>query len=105
MKEAISNETNPLKQVPALVGTPLKPGVIFCRILGIVAFAEFIVMVILHYFDIAEGVFEYLMDSLLLSILSAPFLYLWIVRAVAMRIPDQSDQRFRSKLTTRSGRN
>ena len=86
MKEAISKETNPLKQVPALEGTPVKPGVIFFRILGIVAFAEFIVMVILHYFDIAEGVFEYLMDSLLLSILSAPFLYLWIVRAVARRL-------------------
>lgn len=86
MKEALSNETNPIKQVPALEGAPLKPIGIFLRILGIVAFAEFIVMVILHYLDIAEGVFEYFMDSLLLSILSAPFLYLWIIRAVARRL-------------------
>lgn len=74
------------EQVSGLKGAPLKPGVIFLRILGIIAFAEFIVMVILHYLDIAEGVFEYFMDSLILSILSAPFLYLWIIRAVARRL-------------------
>ncbi|MBI5903355.1 MAG: diguanylate cyclase, partial [Deltaproteobacteria bacterium] len=72
--------------VRGLDGAPLKPGVIFLRILGIAAFAEFMVMVILHYLDIAEGILQYFMDSLLLSILSAPFLYLWIVRAVARRL-------------------
>ncbi|MBI5810123.1 MAG: hypothetical protein HZB21_02905, partial [Deltaproteobacteria bacterium] len=39
--------------VRGLDGAPLKPGVIFLRILGIAAFAEFMVMVILHYLDIA----------------------------------------------------
>ncbi len=74
------------EQFPGLEGAPLRPGVIFLRILGVVAFAEFVVMVILHYLDIAEGVLKYFIDSLLLSILSAPFLYLWIVRAVARRL-------------------
>ncbi len=74
------------EQFPGLGGAPLKPGVIFLRILGIVAFAEFVVMILLHYIDIAEGVLKYFMDSLLLSILSAPFLYFWIVRAVARRL-------------------
>lgn len=90
MSEALNKKKktpNPAKQqVSGLEDAPLKPGVIFIRILGVVAFAEFIVMVILHYLDIAEGVLKYFMDSLILSILSAPFLYLWIVRAVAKRL-------------------
>ncbi|MBI5344609.1 MAG: EAL domain-containing protein [Deltaproteobacteria bacterium] len=79
--------------VRGLEGAPLKPGVIFLRILGIAAFAEFIVMVILHYLDIAEGILKYFMDSMILSILIAPFLYLWIVRAVARRLKAGAEEK------------
>lgn len=58
----------------------MKPFVHILRILGIVAVTEFWVMVFLWYVDLQPGFFQFFIDSLLLSLTTAPFLYFWIVR-------------------------
>ena len=65
---------------------PIRPSRLFLKILIVIAVAEFIVMVILWKLNLTEGPFEFLVDSLLLSVLSAPFLYLWVVRAVSGKL-------------------
>lgn len=64
----------------------VKPYVLFFKVLLIIAGAEFLVMVLLAALDIEEGVIQFLIDSLLLSVLSAPFLYYWVVRVVSRSI-------------------
>jgi PAS domain S-box-containing protein len=62
---------------------------IFLRVLSIIFVAEFLVMILLWRIDVAEGVFEFLLDSLFLSVLSAPFLYYLVVKVVADRLAEK----------------
>lgn len=68
----------------------LNPYRLFIKILLIIAVCEFMVMVLLSFLDIREGVVEFLMDSLMLSLLSAPFLYYWVVVVVSRRIQNEA---------------
>jgi len=58
----------------------------FFRILGIIFVTEFIVMLSLWFIDMPSGILEFILDSILLSVLSAPFLYLVVVRVVARKL-------------------
>jgi predicted signal transduction protein with EAL and GGDEF domain len=71
-------------------GRVLNPYILFLRILSIVAVCEFLVMVLLSALDITEGVVEFLADSLMLSVLSAPFLYYWVVIVVSKSIQSEA---------------
>ena len=68
----------------------LNPYRLFLKVLFIIAVCEFLVMVLLSSLDITEGVFEFLADSLMLSVLSAPFLYYWVVIVVSRRIQSEA---------------
>ena len=54
--------------------------VLFVYLLGIIAVVEFIVMLILPYFEIKSQLLEALSDTALLSLLSAPILYFILFR-------------------------
>jgi PAS domain S-box-containing protein len=54
---------------------------IFLKIIAIVAMAEFFVMFLLKIVHVPEGIVENVTDALLLSLLSAPFLYFFVVRS------------------------
>jgi len=71
-------------------GRALNPFLLFLKILSIIAVCEFMVMVLLSVLDIREGVVEFLVDSLMLSLLSAPFLYYWVVTVVSRRIKNEA---------------
>lgn len=71
-------------------GRTLNPYRLFLKILFIIAVCEFLVMVLLSSLDITEGVFEFLADALMLSVLSAPFLYYWVVIVVSRRIQSEA---------------
>lgn len=58
----------------------------FFRILGIVFVAEILVMLLLWFIEMPTGVLEVILDAVLLSILSAPFLYLGVVRVTTKRL-------------------
>ena len=58
----------------------------FFRILGIIFVTEFIVMLSLWFIDMPSGILEFILDSILLSVLSAPFLYLGVVRVVTRKL-------------------
>lgn len=58
----------------------MKPLVHLSRIVGLVAVLEFWVMVILWYLDLPMAPQQFFIDSLLLSLASAPFLYLWVIK-------------------------
>lgn len=60
----------------------LSPSGIFLRTLAVIAVVEFWVMAILFYLEVPEGLVEFIADSVLLSALSAPFLYLWVIRVI-----------------------
>lgn len=72
---------------------------LFLKTLLIIAGAEFIVMVLLSFMDIREGVWQFLADSLMLSVLSAPFLYFLVVRVVARSI--QAEARLNQEVRER----
>ena len=55
---------------------------LFLRILLIIAGAEFLAMEILSFAGIPEGPLNTLLDTLLLTVFSAPFLYLYVVGGV-----------------------
>lgn len=59
---------------------------IFFRILGIVFVTEFLVMASLWFINMPSGIPEFILDSVLLSLLSAPFLYFSVVRVVTRRL-------------------
>ena len=65
---------------------------IFFRILFIIFVAEFLVMSALWFINMSTGVLEFILDSVLLSVLSAPFLYLYVVRVIATKLRDESMQ-------------
>ncbi len=65
---------------------------LFLRILAVIFVAEFIVMVFLEYLDVTPGAFQFFLDSFFLSIISSPFLYLFVVRVVAIRLKESADQ-------------
>ncbi len=64
----------------------------FFRILGIIFVTEFIVMLSLWFIDMPSGILEFILDSILLSVLSAPFLYLGVVRVVARKLHAEAMQ-------------
>jgi diguanylate cyclase (GGDEF)-like protein/PAS domain S-box-containing protein len=73
-------------------GSIIKCHNMFFRILGIIFVTEFIVMLSLWFIDMPSGILEFIMDSILLSVLSAPFLYLGVVRVVARRLHAEAMQ-------------
>lgn len=80
-----SSMKNPIRNIET---ESIKPHMLFLRILGIIFVAEFIVMIFLWYFDVTTGIFEFFLDSFSLSFISAPFLYLLVVRVVAKRLKE-----------------
>jgi diguanylate cyclase (GGDEF)-like protein len=71
-------------------GRILSPYMLFLKTLSIIAVCEFLVMVLLHALDITDGLFEFLADSLMLSALSAPFLYYWVINVVSRAIQTEA---------------
>lgn len=67
-----------------------RPFVFFIRFIGVIFIAEFIVMLLLKYFGVEETTLEFLGDSILLSIISAPFLYLLVIRVFIKRLTAES---------------
>lgn len=59
---------------------------IFFRILGIIFVSEFLVMSVLWFIEMPSGIYEFILDSVLLSLLSAPFLYFAVVRVVVRKL-------------------
>ena len=73
-------------------GSIIKCHNMFFRILGIIFVTEFIVMLSLWFIDMPSGILEFILDSILLSVLSAPFLYLVVVRVVARKLHAEAMQ-------------
>ena len=67
-------------------GSIIKCHNMFFRILGIIFVTEFIVMLSLWFIDMPSGILEFILDSILLSVLSAPFLYFGVVRVVTRKL-------------------
>ena len=63
---------------------------IFFRILGIIFVSEFLVMTALWFIDMPSGLYEFILDSVMLSVLSAPFLYIAVVRVVVRKLHTES---------------
>ncbi len=63
---------------------------IFFRILGIIFVSEFLVMSALWFIDMPSGLYEFILDSVMLSLLSAPFLYIAVVRVVVRKLHTES---------------
>src|SRR4030067_2962616 len=63
---------------------------LFFRILFIIFVAEFLVMIALWFINMPAGVLEFILDSVLLSVLSAPFLYFGVVRVIARKLRDEA---------------
>ncbi len=62
----------------------------FVRILAVVAGAEVLVMFLLRFLDLPESIGTAVLDALILSAISAPLLYLSVIRTVARRQSAQS---------------
>ena len=73
-------------------GSIMKSHNIFFRILGIIFVSEFLVMLLLWFINMPSGIMEFMLDSVLLSVLSAPFLYLGVVKVVARKLHDEAMQ-------------
>jgi len=69
-----------------------RPYVSFITFIGVIFIAEFFVMLILKYLNVEETALEFLGDSILLSIISAPFLYLLVIRVFVKRIEAESEK-------------
>lgn len=67
-------------------GNIIKCHNIFLRILAIIFVAEFLVMSFLWFINMPSGIPEFVLDSVLLSVLSAPFLYFCVVRVVVREL-------------------
>ncbi|MEW6406984.1 MAG: PAS domain S-box protein, partial [Chloroflexota bacterium] len=63
-----------------------KPSTLFLRSLGIFGTVDILVMFILSFLHIPTGIWEYLLDALLLTILSAPIAYFWIVKGMTRHL-------------------
>lgn len=68
----------------------LNPYKLFSKILFIIAICEFMVMSLLSFLKIKEGISQFFLDSLILSVLSAPFLYYWVVIVVSKSIQSEA---------------
>lgn len=85
------SSSNAHEQRPLVsLGRPLNPYKLFLKILSIIAVCEFMVMALFSVLNITEGLVEFLADSLMLSVLSAPFLYYWVVIVVSKRIQSEA---------------
>jgi len=62
------------------------------RITLIIFLAEFLVMVILTYLNIPETPLKFLGDSIMLSVLSTPFIYLFVIKGVTKKIEAESEK-------------
>jgi len=62
----------------------------FIRILAVVAGVEVLVMVLLGFLDLPEGLGKNLLDAVLLSALSAPLLYLSVIRTTTRRLSERA---------------
>ncbi|MBI5587559.1 MAG: EAL domain-containing protein [Deltaproteobacteria bacterium] len=71
-------------------GRKIKPYMLFFKILFVIVTSEFLVMVFLFALNLNEGVVKYLADSLLLSVISAPFLYYWVVTVVSRNLQTEA---------------
>ncbi|CAG1065899.1 putative signaling protein [uncultured bacterium] len=71
-------------------GSILNPYMLFLKTLSIIAVCEFFVMVLLNALEITNSLFEFLADSLMLSALSAPFLYYWVINVVSRAIKTEA---------------
>ncbi|MFQ5428392.1 MAG: EAL domain-containing protein [Thermodesulfobacteriota bacterium] len=69
-----------------------RPFVFFIRFIGVIFITEFVVMLILQYLDVEESILEYFGDSILLSMISAPLLYLLVIRIFVKRIKVESEK-------------
>ncbi|MBI5576374.1 MAG: PAS domain-containing protein [Deltaproteobacteria bacterium] len=58
----------------------------FLRVLAIVGLAELVTMAILHVAAIPPGIGEFVLDSAILTVISSPFLYLWVFKALSRKI-------------------
>ena len=67
-------------------GNIIKCHRMFFRIIGIIFVTEFLVMSSLWFINMPSGIYEFILDSILLSVFSAPFLYFSVVRVVARRL-------------------
>jgi len=69
-----------------------KPYLSFITFIGVIFIAEFFVMLVLKYLNVEETMLEFLGDSIMLSIISAPFLYLLVIRVFVRRIEAESEK-------------
>lgn len=81
------------------------PGSLVLRILLVTGIVEGIVLFILHPFDLPEGIAKYLLNAALLAALSAPLLYLFVIRNAARRTSERErpDGRLLSLVNTVPG--
>ncbi len=82
----------PLLHSKSLESAAGKPFIIFIRILGIIFVTEFFVMGLLWLLDIETVILEFLADSVLLSVISSPFLYLLVIKVVTRRIEVEAEK-------------
>ncbi|MHB8782691.1 MAG: GAF domain-containing hybrid sensor histidine kinase/response regulator [Desulfobacteria bacterium] len=64
---------------------------IFLKILAIVTTVEFFVMVLLKFVHVPHGIVENVIDAILLSLFSAPFLYFFVILPVARGLAGKAD--------------
>ena len=62
----------------------------FLRILAVVAGVEVVVMVLLGFLGLPEGPVKNLLDAVILSALSAPLLYLSVIRTTTRRLSEHA---------------
>src|SRR5665647_1018408 len=64
----------------------VKLSTLFLKSLGIFAASELLVMFILASLNLSTGIWKSLLDPLLLTILSAPFFYFWVLKGLTRRL-------------------
>ncbi len=77
------------KDTTSLQGKPFIP---FLTFIGVIFIVEFFVMLLLKYLSVEETVLEFVGDSIMLSIISAPFLYVLVIRVFVKRIEAESEK-------------
>jgi len=58
--------------------------------IGVIFIAEFLVMLLLKYLNVEESTLEFVGDSIMLSIVSAPFLYFMVIRVFVKRLESEA---------------
>lgn len=85
----------PATQQPATQQPALTPLGMFLRVLAVIAAAE-VMESLLSLLGLAGGAWEVAIDAVVLSAISAPFIYIWVVRAVQQR--QRAEQALRRSL-------